>query len=66
VEGVEVVQRILVPMVCTAHELEAVTALINKMAGQVTPTVCLDMLGQLRDQNFADQLVALKNVSVHS
>jgi phosphoenolpyruvate-protein kinase (PTS system EI component) len=38
VEGVEVVPRILVPMVCTAHELEAVTALINKVAGQVTRT----------------------------
>jgi hypothetical protein len=36
-----VMPRILVPMVCTAHELEAVTALINKVAGQVTPLCCL-------------------------
>jgi phosphoenolpyruvate-protein kinase (PTS system EI component) len=58
VEGVEVVPRILVPMVCTAHELEAVTALINKVAGQVTPLCCLAIRRQLWDHDFADQLVA--------
>jgi hypothetical protein len=34
-EGVEVVPRILVPMLCTAHELESITALIDKVAYEV-------------------------------
>lgn len=34
-EGVEVVPKILVPMLCTAHELEAILALIDRVAFQV-------------------------------
>lgn len=34
-EGVEVVPRILVPMICTAHELEAITTLIGQVANEV-------------------------------
>lgn len=34
-EGVEVVPKILVPMLCTAHELESVLPLIDRVAYQV-------------------------------
>jgi hypothetical protein len=34
-EGIEVVPRILVPMLCTAHELESITSLIDKVAYEV-------------------------------
>lgn len=34
-EGVEVVPKILVPMVCTAHELESILSLIDRIAYQV-------------------------------
>ena len=35
-EGVDMVPRILVPMLCTAHELEAITTLIDRAAFDVS------------------------------
>ena len=34
-EGMQVVPRILVPMLCTSHELDAVMEVINRTAFQV-------------------------------
>jgi signal transduction protein with GAF and PtsI domain len=34
-EGCEVVPHILVPMICTSHEVEACVQLINTIAAQV-------------------------------
>ena len=42
-EGVEIQPRILVPMLCTAHELEAALGLIDRTAYQVGNSVCCTM-----------------------